>query len=52
MPIIEKNINNIETVNALVTIYSEEVGHDAFGSKWFHLLCGRHDEDPKKCSMK
>lgn len=34
-------------VEALNTIYSEEVGHVAFGSKWFHFLCGRHDLDPK-----
>ncbi|MDA9300596.1 ferritin-like domain-containing protein [Amylibacter sp.] len=43
-----KNINDMETVNTLETIYSEEVGHVAFGSKWFHFLCGRHDKDPKK----
>lgn len=34
-------------VEALQTIYAEEVGHVAFGSKWFHFLCGRHDLDPK-----
>ncbi|GGB18379.1 rhamnosyltransferase [Allosediminivita pacifica] len=34
-------------VAALETIYAEEVGHVAYGSKWFHFLCGRHDEDPK-----
>lgn len=34
-------------VAALETIYSEEVGHVAYGSKWFHFLCGRHDKDPK-----
>ncbi len=33
---------------ALETIYSEEVGHVAYGSKWFHFLCGRHDLDPKE----
>jgi uncharacterized ferritin-like protein (DUF455 family) len=32
---------------ALETIYSEEVHHVAYGSKWFHFLCGRHDLDPK-----
>ncbi|MFN3642368.1 MAG: ferritin-like domain-containing protein [Gemmobacter sp.] len=32
---------------ALATIYAEEVGHVAYGSKWFHFLCGRHDRDPK-----
>lgn len=36
-----------ETVEALETIYAEEVGHVAFGSKWFHFLCGRHNHDPK-----
>ncbi len=35
-------------VAALETIYSEEVGHVAYGSKWFHFLCGRHDQDPKE----
>ncbi len=34
-------------VAALETIYAEEVAHVAYGSKWFHFLCGRHDEDPK-----
>ena len=36
-----------KTVNALEIIYSEEVGHVAYGSKWFHFLCGRHELDPK-----
>jgi uncharacterized ferritin-like protein (DUF455 family) len=35
-------------VEALETIYSEEVGHVAYGSKWFHFLCGRHEMDPKE----
>lgn len=35
-------------VEALEVIYSEEVGHVAYGSKWFHFLCGRHEEDPKE----
>ena len=34
-------------VEALRTIYAEEVGHVAYGSKWFHFLCGRHERDPK-----
>ncbi|ETX29095.1 ferritin-like domain-containing protein [Roseivivax isoporae] len=33
-------------VAALETIYAEEVGHVAYGSKWYHFLCGRHDVDP------
>ncbi len=32
---------------ALRIIYAEEVGHVAYGSKWFHFLCGRNNEDPK-----
>ncbi len=32
---------------ALETIYAEEVGHVAYGSKWFNWLCGRDGEDPK-----
>ena len=31
---------------ALETIYAEELHHVAYGSKWFHFLCGRHDIDP------
>ena len=34
-------------VAALQTIYGEEVGHVAYGSKWFHFLCGRHEMDPQ-----
>ncbi len=34
-------------VSALETIYAEEVGHVAYGSKWFHFLCGRDGIDPK-----
>ena len=36
-----------QAVAALETIYAEEVGHVAYGSKWFHFLCGRHETDPK-----
>ncbi|MFC3614938.1 ferritin-like domain-containing protein [Lutimaribacter marinistellae] len=35
-------------VSALETIYAEEVAHVAYGSKWFHFLCGREDVDPKE----
>ncbi|WP_428925533.1 ferritin-like domain-containing protein [Marinibacterium sp. SX1] len=34
-------------VEALKIIYSEEVGHVAYGAKWFHFLCGRDNLDPK-----
>lgn len=34
-------------IAALETIYAEEVGHVAYGSKWFHFLCGRDGIDPK-----
>lgn len=37
-----------QAVAALETIYAEEVGHVAYGSKWFHFLCGRYDQDPKE----
>lgn len=33
---------------ALETIYGEEVGHVAYGSKWFNWLCGRDGLDPKE----
>lgn len=36
-----------DAVAALETINSEEVGHVAYGSKWFHFLCGRDNLDPK-----
>ncbi len=36
-----------DAVAALRTIYAEEVAHVAYGSKWFHFLCGRADIDPK-----
>ncbi len=36
-----------QAVAALEVIYSEEVHHVAYGSKWFHFLCGRHEMDPK-----
>lgn len=35
-------------VEAMKVIYAEEVGHVAYGSKWFHFLCGRHEKDPKE----
>lgn len=34
-------------VAALKVIYAEEVHHVAYGSKWFHFLCGRNEHDPK-----
>lgn len=37
-----------QAVAALETIYAEEVGHVAYGSKWFNFLCGREDTDPKE----
>jgi uncharacterized ferritin-like protein (DUF455 family) len=36
-----------QAVAALEVIYAEEVHHVAYGSKWFHFLCGREDIDPK-----
>lgn len=35
-------------VEALEVIYAEEVGHVAYGSKWFNWLCGRDGSDPKE----
>lgn len=42
-----RKANDAQTVEALEVIYAEEVGHVAYGSKWFHFLCGRHNLDPK-----
>ncbi len=36
-----------QTLAALEVIYAEEVGHVAYGSKWFNWLCGRDGLDPK-----
>ncbi|MEW2916586.1 ferritin-like domain-containing protein [Ruegeria sp. ANG10] len=36
-----------KAIAALEVIYAEEVGHVAYGSKWFHFLCGRENADPK-----
>lgn len=36
-----------KSIAALEVIYAEEVGHVAYGSKWFHFLCGRQNLDPK-----
>ncbi|MEM6940577.1 MAG: ferritin-like domain-containing protein [Pseudomonadota bacterium] len=43
-----KQAREDQAVVALETIYAEEVAHVAYGSKWFHFLCGRHNEDPKE----
>lgn len=37
-----------QALEALSVIYAEEVAHVAYGSKWFHFLCGRADVDPKE----
>jgi uncharacterized ferritin-like protein (DUF455 family) len=34
-------------IAALRVIYAEEVGHVAYGSKWFNWLCGRAGLDPR-----
>jgi uncharacterized ferritin-like protein (DUF455 family) len=34
-------------VAAMEVIYAGEVHHVAYGSKWFHFLCGRDNLDPK-----
>lgn len=36
-----------QALAALEVIYAEEVGHVAYGSKWFNWLCGRDGFDPK-----
>ena len=42
-----ENAKDKKAVAALKLIYSEEVAHVAYGSKWFHFLCGKHNIDPK-----
>ncbi len=36
-----------DAVAALRVIYAEEVGHVAYGSKWFNYLCGQQGLDPQ-----
>jgi uncharacterized ferritin-like protein (DUF455 family) len=43
-----KQAKDTDTVEALGVIYAEEVAHVAYGSKWFHFLCGRENRDPKE----
>ncbi|MEP2530995.1 ferritin-like domain-containing protein [Shimia sp.] len=43
-----ENAKDAQTIEALKVIYAEEVGHVAYGSKWFNFLCGRHALDPKQ----
>ena len=43
-----RKVDDRQTVAALETIYAEEVGHVAYGSKWFNFLCGRENADPKE----
>ncbi|WP_101068127.1 ferritin-like domain-containing protein [Roseovarius salinarum] len=42
-----RKAGNARAVEAMEVIYAEEVSHVAYGSKWFHFLCGRHDLDPR-----
>lgn len=42
-----ENAKMTNAVDALNVIYAEEVGHVAYGSKWFNFLCGRDNLDPK-----
>lgn len=43
-----RKAGDAETLAALETIYAEEVGHVAYGAKWFNFLCGRENVDPKE----
>ncbi len=43
-----KQAKDTQAVAALEVIYAEEVAHVAYGSKWFHFLCGRENRDPKE----
>ncbi|MCA3444779.1 MAG: ferritin-like domain-containing protein [Rhodobacter sp.] len=42
-----RKAGDAQALAALSVIYAEEVAHVAYGSKWFHFLCGRQDTDPK-----
>lgn len=41
-----RQAKDTQAVEALELIYAEEVHHVAYGSKWFHYLCGRDALDP------
>ena len=41
-----KQAKEVQAVEALEVIYADDVHHVAYGSKWFHFLCGRHELDP------
>ncbi len=43
-----RRAGDTRATEALEIIHAEEVGHVAYGSKWFNFLCGRHDIDPKE----
>ena len=42
-----RKAGDTSAVAALETIYAEEIGHVAYGSKWFRFLCGRDGIDPQ-----
>jgi uncharacterized ferritin-like protein (DUF455 family) len=42
-----KRAGEEQALAALQVIYSEEVAHVAYGSKWFNYLCGRQGLDPQ-----
>lgn len=41
-----RQAGDTSALEALAVIYADEVHHVAYGSKWFHFLCGRADSDP------
>lgn len=41
-----EDAGDAQAVDALKVIYADEVHHVAYGSKWFHYLCGRDALDP------
>ena len=43
-----RKAGDAQALAALEIIYSEEVAHVAYGSKWFNFLCGRENQDPKE----
>lgn len=43
-----KEFNEDAALAALEVIYTEEVAHVAYGSKWFNWLCGSKGDDPKE----
>ena len=44
-----KSANDPESAAVMQIIFDDEIGHVAFGSKWFHITCKDQSLEPKLC---